>query len=180
MLLGLRLSGLVSGCVSLRGEYAGPRDRLHLNEVNTRATKPIGAQRRITLRNTQTGQGGVASGVPSPRPDHAHALAQFALDVVDHLATQPGDPDTVLQFRIGMNSGPVVAGVIGKKKFHYDIWGDMVNVASRMETYGVPGRVHVARGAYDLIKDDFDLSSRGSIEIKDKGAMETWFLDGSL
>ena len=77
-----------------------------------------------------------------------------------------------------MNSGPVVGGVIGNRKFHYDIWGDMVNVASRMESNGLPGKIQLASGARELIKDDFALRSRGEIEVRGKGAMETWFLEG--
>ena len=83
-----------------------------------------------------------------------------------------------MRFRIGMNSGPVVGGVIGNRKFHYDIWGDMVNVASRMESNGLPGEIQLASGAQQLIKDDFQLTSRGEMEIRGKGSMETWLLEG--
>jgi adenylate cyclase len=120
----------------------------------------------------------VASGVPTPRDDHAHALANFALEIVDGLAKNSDGPGSGLQFRIGMNSGPVVGGVIGNQKFHYDIWGDMVNVASRMESNGLPGKIQIASGAHELINKDFHLTPRGEIEVRGKGAMQAWFLDG--
>lgn len=120
----------------------------------------------------------VASGVPTPRSDHAHALANFALEIVEGLENNIDGPGSELQFRIGMNSGPVVGGVIGNQKFHYDIWGDMVNVASRMESNGLPGKIQIASGAHELIKDEFNLTSRGEIEVRGKGGMQAWFLDG--
>jgi len=118
----------------------------------------------------------VASGVPSPRPDHAQALAHLALDMVDSVERSGAVGDLGLQLRIGINSGPVVAGVIGRKKFLYDLWGDAVNTASRMESQGTPNRVQVTRATYELLRDDFSLKSRGTVEVKGKGQMETWYL----
>jgi guanylate cyclase len=120
----------------------------------------------------------VAAGVPSPRPDHARALALMALDMqaamqsvdeVDHLG---------LELRIGINSGPVVAGVIGRKRFLYDLWGDAVNTASRMESHGTSGRIQITRATKELVEDEFVCEPRGSIQLKGKGETETWYLVG--
>ena len=120
----------------------------------------------------------VAAGVPMPRPDHAQALARLALDMVTSMA--PGGPcaDLELQLRIGINSGPVVAGVIGRKKFLYDLWGDAVNIASRMESAGTPGRIQITAATCALIRDEFTCERRGLIAVKGKGEMETWYLVG--
>ena len=120
----------------------------------------------------------VAAGVPRPRNDHADALARMVLDMIEYCSSRAIVADVPLQFRIGMNSGPTVAGVIGHKKFQYDLWGDAVNTASRMESHGVPGKIQVTRETYDLIKDDFVFTARSAVDVKGKGNMETWFLDG--
>jgi adenylate cyclase len=122
----------------------------------------------------------VASGVPDPRPDHARVLALLALDMVaaTHSDGAVGDLDLVL--RIGINSGPVVAGVIGRKRFLYDLWGDAVNTASRMESQGTPDRIQITRATYELIKDEFECEYRGTIPVKGKGDMETWHLIARL
>jgi guanylate cyclase len=83
-----------------------------------------------------------------------------------------------LALRIGINSGPVVAGVIGTKRFLYDLWGDAVNVASRMESNGTPGEIQITRATYEMVKDEFACRPRGTISVKGKGEMETWYLDG--
>ena len=121
----------------------------------------------------------LAAGVPIPRQDHARAIALVALDMVK--STAPGGPcgDLEFQLRIGINSGPVVAGVIGRRKFLYDLWGDAVNTASRMESGGTPGRVQVTQTTYELLKDEFELVPRGWIAVKGKGEMETWYLLGA-
>jgi adenylate cyclase len=120
----------------------------------------------------------VAAGVPTPRPDHAQALARMALDMLDAMTTAGAMGDLGLELRIGINSGPVVAGVIGRKRFLYDLWGDAVNTASRMESHGTPGHIQVTRATYELIKDDFRCERRGNVAIKGKGDMETWYLLG--
>ena len=112
----------------------------------------------------------VAAGVPTPREDHAIVIASMALDMLAYAATTP------LRFRLGINSGPAVAGVVGTSKFQYDIWGDTVNTASRMESHGEPGRIQIAEGTYELIKNNFETTPRGPIQIKGKGNMSTWYL----
>ena len=118
----------------------------------------------------------VACGVPASRPDHAQALARMALGMRDR-AADPTLGIGALQFRLGMNSGPAVAGIIGTTKFQYDVWGDTVNTASRMESQGVPGRIQITRATYELLGDGFVCQPRGVVDVKGKGTMETWFLE---
>jgi adenylate cyclase len=120
----------------------------------------------------------VAAGVPRPRPDHASALAGFALELVGVLDALEGRDGVRLQMRIGMHSGPLVAGVIGKSKFAYDLWGDTVNTAARMESHGVPGRIQITEAVRQRLGPTFALEERGVIDVKGKGEMRTWFLTG--
>jgi adenylate cyclase len=120
----------------------------------------------------------VAAGVPSPRTDHARALALMALDMLEAMPPGGDMGDLGMELRIGINSGPVVAGVIGRKRFLYDLWGDAVNTASRMESHGTPGRIQITEATYELLKDDFRCEPRGTVSIKGKGDMETWYLVG--
>jgi adenylate cyclase len=120
----------------------------------------------------------VVSGVPSPRPDHAQALARLALDMRDAATALRDFDNRRVPIRIGIASGPVVAGVVGTRKFFYDVWGDAVNVASRMETTGEPDKIQVSEEAHERLRNDFMFEERGSIEVKGKGRMRTWFLVG--
>jgi len=120
-----------------------------------------------------------AAGVPNPRPDHARTAALLALDMRDAVATSAIAGQSGLELRIGINSGPVVAGVIGTKRFLYDLWGDAVNTASRMESQSTPGEIQITRATYDLLKDEFVCRRRGTILVKGKGQMETWYLEES-
>jgi guanylate cyclase len=120
----------------------------------------------------------VASGVPRPRPDHAGALARLALDMRAYLDSRPQHNGRKVEFRIGINSGPVIGGVIGRKKFVYDLWGDAVNTASRMESHGVAGKIQVTQTTYELIRNEFRFEPRGVTQVKGKGEMQTWFLVG--
>jgi adenylate cyclase len=118
----------------------------------------------------------VVSGVPAPRPDHAQALGQLALDLRD-AATGLLDPrGRSVPMRFGIATGPVVAGVVGTRKFFYDVWGDAVNVASRVESTGEPGKIQVSQDTYECLDSEFVLESRGVIDVKGKGEMQTWFL----
>jgi class 3 adenylate cyclase len=120
----------------------------------------------------------VAAGIPTPRPDHARALALLALDMVDAVRSRDAVGNLGFELRVGINSGPVVAGVIGRKRFLYDLWGDAVNMASRMESHGTPGRIQITEATHELLKDDFECEPRGSIAVKGKGEMDTWYLIG--
>jgi adenylate cyclase len=119
-----------------------------------------------------------AAGVPNPLPDHARRAALLALEMREVLATSAVAGQPGVELRIGINSGPVVAGVIGTKRFLYDLWGDAVNTASRMESHGTPGEIQITRATYELLKDEFVCRRRGTILVKGKGRMETWYLVG--
>lgn len=119
-----------------------------------------------------------AAGVPIPRPDHAQSIARMALDMRAYIRSRPARNGKQLNFRIGINSGPLVAGVIGTRKFVYDLWGDPVNVAARMESHSVPGKIQIGYETYRLIRNEFICEPRGIVEVKGKGKMATWFLVG--
>lgn len=119
----------------------------------------------------------VAAGVPRPRQDHAQTLVRLALEMCEYVS-QREFRGKRLAFRIGINSGPVVAGVIGRRKFTYDLWGDAVNTASRMESHGVGGAIQITRATYELIHSEFYCEARGTILVKGKGEMEVWHVAG--
>jgi guanylate cyclase len=119
----------------------------------------------------------VAAGVPQPREDHAIAVSDLALEMRDHVASKRFNGMEV-RLRIGINSGPVVAGIIGRKKFSYDLWGDAVNTASRMESFGSPGAIQITEGTLRLVEDVFVCEPKGWIEVKGKGPMPVWHLTG--
>jgi class 3 adenylate cyclase len=120
----------------------------------------------------------VAGGLPVPRPDHAEAVAEMALAVREEAGRHRDPAGRPLQVRIGIDSGPVVAGVIGTAKFSYDLWGDTVNTASRMESIGVPGCIQVTERAYRRLRDRYRFERRGPVQVKGKGELVTWFLVG--
>ena len=120
-----------------------------------------------------------AAGVPDPHADHARRAALLALDMREAVATSAVAGREGLELRIGINSGPVVAGVIGRKRFIYDLWSDAVNTASRMESHGTPGEIQITGATYELLKDEFVCRPRGTIVVKGKGEMETWYLEGT-
>jgi len=119
-----------------------------------------------------------AAGIPEPIEDHAEIMANYALDIQQEIESFKTEQDNNLDARIGIHSGSLVAGVIGHKKFSYDIWGDTVNTASRMESNGEKGKIQVSEQTYQILKDDFDFEERGLINVKGKGEMHTFFLMG--
>jgi len=119
----------------------------------------------------------VVGGLPDPRPNHAEAVAEMALEMLDALAALNRERGTNLSIRIGLNSGPVVAGVIGRKKFTYDLWGATVNIAHRMQSSGLPNRAHLTAHTAALLKDKFRCSERGTVDCKGLGKVQTCLLE---
>jgi class 3 adenylate cyclase len=122
----------------------------------------------------------VAGGLPVPRSDHADAVADMALDMMAELGAVDHRLGADIQLRIGIDTGPVVAGVIGVRRFIYDLWGDTVNTASRMESQGVPGSIQVTERTYQQLCSHYSFTERGPVFVKGKGEMKTWFLEGRL
>ncbi len=120
----------------------------------------------------------VAGGFPEPRIDHVEAVADFALEIQEILKAIGTEKNRTIRMRTGIHTGPAVAGVIGNKKFIYDVWGDTVNTASRMESHGIAGEIQVSEATYENLKDAYVFQKRGSIEVKGKGAMMTYLLQG--
>lgn len=121
-----------------------------------------------------------AGGLPFPTKDHAQKMVQAAFEIaafVNESKQLHSDNQTSFDVRIGINTGPVVAGVVGSKKFSYDIWGDTVNIASRMESNSEPGKINISANTYELIMDEFDCEYRGEIEVKNRGTMKMYFVN---
>ena len=115
-------------------------------------------------------------GLPEPVANHAERMVRMAIRMVHITREHAMEHNVSMKLRVGVNSGPVVAGVIGKSKYIYDLWGDTVNLASRMESGGIPDSVQVTRAVYEQLKDQFVFEPRGAIEVKGKGNVEAWLL----
>ena len=122
----------------------------------------------------------VVSGVPEPRSDHAEVIAEMALDILNALDDYNRNYGHDFRVRLGINSGPAVAGVIGKMKFAYDIWGDTVNTASRMESLGVSGKIQTTESTYNMLHEKYNFRFRDLIDVKGKGKLKTYFLESRL
>ena len=122
-----------------------------------------------------------AGGLPYPTEDHAEKMLTAALEISDFVnqSLNSSNGKTRFEIRIGVNTGPVVAGVVGTKKFAYDIWGDTVNIASRMETNSVPGRINISEQTYNIVKEKFDCEYRGELDVKNRGQMKMYFVNGT-
>ncbi|MCK5517259.1 MAG: response regulator, partial [Desulfobulbaceae bacterium] len=123
----------------------------------------------------------LVGGVPTPRSDHAEAVADMAIEMCESVRLFNRDnPEIPISVRIGIHSGPVIAGVIGIRKFSYDLWGDTVNTASRMESCGIVDKIHVSHDTYQILKKSYSFHPRGTIIIKGKGKMKTYLLENKL
>ena len=135
-------------------------------------TEELGLEKIKTIGDSYM----VAAGIPEPYPDHAKTMVEMAERMLRYFEEMEDIEGETISIRIGIHSGPVVAGVIGKKKFIYDLWGDTVNTAARMESHGVPGAIHLSATTAGLVKDSYKLEPRGVSEIKGKGPMETYLV----
>lgn len=159
-------------------EQVSPEELVSLlNEIFSafdRLTEQYGLEKIKTIGDAYM----VAGGIPEPRPDHADAIAEMALGMQEAIAQFNQKYHQSCNIRIGINTGPVVAGVIGTRKFIYDLWGDTVNIASRMESHGIAGEIQVTETTYKHLHSRYELQPRGQIYVKGKGEMVTYLLIG--
>jgi class 3 adenylate cyclase len=149
----------------------------HLNRVFStfdQLTEEYGLEKIKTIGDNYM----VVGGLPIPSSNHASKTAEMALSIQRAMPEINEHFKKPMNIRIGMHTGSVVAGVIGRKKFAYDIWGDAVNTASRMESYGIPGKIQTSEATYQLLNDQFQFEERGMVDMKGKGILKTYFLKG--
>lgn len=167
----------IVGFTSLSTKLSPERLVELLNQVFTRFDH-LAALHRVEKIKTIGDAYMVVAGLPEPRTDHAEAAADMALALCATIGEVNLETGLALQVRVGMCSGPAVAGVIGIQKFAYDLWGDTVNTAARMESHGKPGRIQVTESTHELLRDRYPFVDRGTIDVKGKGPMRAYFLEG--
>ena len=157
-----------------------PKDLVHLlNDIFSKfdeLAEKHGLEKIKTIGDSYM----VVAGLPNPRDDHGDAIAEMALDMQEAIVQYREKLGISLSIRIGIHSGPVVAGIIGTKKFIYDLWGDTVNTASRMESHGIPDGIQISEASYSLIENKYQFEKRGLISVKGKGQMAAYLLKGRL
>jgi class 3 adenylate cyclase len=160
------LSVLMAGCLALPVRFVNATIASVLNAIAVGVV--VGTLQPVSDQ----------TGLPERRSDHADAAADMALDLREALDDASRAIGHALQIRIGLCSGPAVAGAIGSRKFAYDLWGDTVNMAARMESHGAPGEIHVTESTYEILRDRYVFEQRGPIDVKGKGPMRTYLLRG--
>ncbi|NET18406.1 MAG: PAS domain S-box protein [Okeania sp. SIO1H5] len=165
------------GFTELAGRATPQRLVYWLNEIFSRfdlLAEKYGLEKIKTIGDAYM----VVGGLPNPMENHAEAIALMAIDMLEEVSYFADEQKQDFNIRIGINTGPVVAGVIGRKKFIYDLWGDTVNIASRMESHGIPGVIQVTEQTYEILQHKFLFAERGLIDIKGKGYMKAYILQG--
>jgi adenylate cyclase len=168
----------ISGFVALARKLGPARIVEVLNEIVSEFDK-LAARHGVEKIKTIGDAYMAVAGLPERSPDHTQRMARMALDMLATLERVRAETGLALHMRIGMASGPVISGVIGTRKFSFDVWGDAVNLAARLENLGATGRIHVCPTCRDRLESEFVLEPRGPIEIKGVGQRETWFLVGA-
>lgn len=168
----------IVGFTKLAGATSGTELVDMLNEVFSafdRIAEKHGLEKIKTIGDAYM----VAGGIPVPRADHAEAVVRMALEMTGAVKGTRAHARVPIEIRIGVHTGPVIAGVIGEKKFAYDLWGDTVNIASRMESHGLPSAIQISEATFTHVKELFDCEARGEIEMKGKGRVRTWLVRGA-
>ena len=164
----------IVGFTPLSARLSAERTVELLNEIFTEFDAICDRAGVEKIRTIGDGYMAVA-GTPIPRADHGQIMVRVGIEMCDYMSTKPVDEP--LEVRIGINSGEAVAGIVGTSRFHFDLWGDAVNIAARMESLGEPGRIQIGEGTWSLVHEVIPCESRGKIPVKGKGEMETWFID---
>ncbi|MEW6157269.1 MAG: adenylate/guanylate cyclase domain-containing protein [Verrucomicrobiota bacterium] len=160
--------------------HISPNEMVHLLDEVFSAFDLLAARHNLEKIKTIGDAYMAVAGLPNPRPDHAESAAELALDMQKQIEQFNGDYGTNFCMRIGIHSGPVVAGIIGRNKFIYDLWGDTVNTSSRMESHGLPGCIQVTETTFEMLREKYVFRKRGGVEIKGKGTMTTYFLEARI